>query len=256
VRPTEDTEREEDSSATEYYQMEMMRSLREVNVDYYTVGWYSSTHLGSIPDIDTLITEHFNYQSTIKKCVVVLYDPWKMSKGEFSLKALRLTDSFMELYSSEDFTQQSLARVKQSFSNVFEEIPIQIHNSHLVEAFLGSLESKGAWGDESLDFDRLDLSTNPFLEKNLEFLIEQADEFAAAEQKRLAAQWQANQRSKRGQKRKDGMEERPAAETNQLESLLLTNQIHNYCGQVNNFAAERVQLFYCRQFLLNKKPQK
>src|SRR5688572_10990223 len=82
TRSTEE-EGEEETNSTDYYQMEMMRALREVNVDYYTVGWYTSTQFGSISD--SLIMEHFNYQSTIKKCVVVLFDPLKLSKGELSL---------------------------------------------------------------------------------------------------------------------------------------------------------------------------
>ena len=43
------------------YQMEMMRCLREVNVDNNTVGWYQSTYFSSFID-DSCIETQFNYQ--------------------------------------------------------------------------------------------------------------------------------------------------------------------------------------------------
>ena len=43
------------------YQIEMMRSLREVNVDNNTVGWYQSTYFSSFID-DSCIETQFNYQ--------------------------------------------------------------------------------------------------------------------------------------------------------------------------------------------------
>ena len=54
-----------------------MRHLREVNVDNNTVGWYTSTYLSSFLS-ESLIQDQFNYQTTISKCVVVVYDPLKV----------------------------------------------------------------------------------------------------------------------------------------------------------------------------------
>ena len=54
------TERGDDDDATEY-QMEMMRCLRDVNVDNNTVGWYQSTYFSSFID-DSCIETQFNYQ--------------------------------------------------------------------------------------------------------------------------------------------------------------------------------------------------
>ena len=38
------------------YQLDMMRNLREVNVDNNTVGWYQSTYLGSYQTVDFIET--------------------------------------------------------------------------------------------------------------------------------------------------------------------------------------------------------
>ena len=51
---------DDDDSAE--YQMEMMRCLREVNVDNNTVGWYQSTYFSSFID-DSCIDTQFNYQA-------------------------------------------------------------------------------------------------------------------------------------------------------------------------------------------------
>lgn len=89
-------------SAAEY-QVQMMKNLREVNVDNNIVGWYQSTYLGSFLNESTIATQ-FNYQATLPKCVVIVYDTLKTSHGNLSLKAFRLTDAFMELYKSQTFT--------------------------------------------------------------------------------------------------------------------------------------------------------
>ena len=62
------------------YQIEMMRSLREVNVDNNTVGWYQSTYFSSFID-DSCIETQFNYQENIKNCCVIIYDPSRARAG-------------------------------------------------------------------------------------------------------------------------------------------------------------------------------
>merc|ERR1711998_378674 len=58
------------------YQYDMMRALRDVNVDNNTVGWYHSTYLGS-HITEELISTQFNYQENIPKCVCLTFDPMK-----------------------------------------------------------------------------------------------------------------------------------------------------------------------------------
>ena len=88
------------------YQLEMMKSLREVNADSNAVGWYQSCYLGSILN-ELVIEAQYNYQNTIKKSFVLTYDPLQSAtQGTLALKALRLTDGFMELYKTQSFTQK------------------------------------------------------------------------------------------------------------------------------------------------------
>lgn len=43
-------------------------------------------------------------QENIKRCVCIIYDPSKADLGVLALKALKLSDSFMELYRGGNFT--------------------------------------------------------------------------------------------------------------------------------------------------------
>jgi translation initiation factor 3 subunit H len=240
------------------YQIEMMRCLREVNVDNNTVGWYSSTYMGSFINESSIETQ-FNYQEKInKKCVMLVYDPLKTAQGILSLKAYRLTLAFMELYKSGSFTKDSISKAGVTYNDIFEEIPIKIHNSSLITAFLTELEEREQ-GKGETDFDKLDLSTNPFLERNLEFLIECLDDLGVEQNKfqyhqrsvqRQQAQqaaWLQKRRAENATRKQNGEEIlpetdpsnpifKPIQEPGRLESLLITNQISNYCKQINHFA--------------------
>ena len=57
--------------------------------------------------------------------------------------------------------------------DILEELPLEIHNSHLVTSLLHTIESPVL----SPNYDTLDLSVDPYLEKNLEYLIEGMDEW-------------------------------------------------------------------------------
>jgi len=238
------------------YQIEMMRCLREVNVDNNTVGWYSSTYMGSFINEGSIETQ-FNYQEKInKKCVMIVYDPLKTSQGILSLKAYRLTLAFIEIYKNQTFSKESLSKANVSYNDIFEEIPVRIHNSPLIKALLLELEQEG---NIESDFERLNLSMNPFMEKNLEFLIECLDDLGVEQNKfqyhqrsiqRQQAQqvaWLQKRKAENSLRKQNGDELlpetdptntifKPILEPSRLESLLITNQISNYCRQINHFA--------------------
>ena len=122
-------------------------------------------------------------------------DVARSSMGNLNLRALRLTPAFMKLYKEKKFTTEALAKAKLTFSNIFEELPITIRNTALLNALLYELESS----DETLEvsyshlntyknntpakssvltpsFDMLDLSMDPFVAKNLENLMDTIDD--------------------------------------------------------------------------------
>ncbi|KAF9971816.1 hypothetical protein BGZ73_005146 [Actinomortierella ambigua] len=255
----------------------MMRCLREVNVDDNSVGWYQSTNLGNFLN-QSLIEHQFEFQQALNKSVLIIHDVARSSMGNLNLRALRLTPSFMKLYKEKKFTSETLAQSKLSFSNIFEELPITIRNSALLNALLFELETD----DESLDatashlttynapssqqrkktlstnYDMLDLSMDPYIERNLEQVMDAIDDHTQEqgnyaywqrsverENKKKAA-YLANRKAENARRQQLGQQPLPnedvdalfkfPTEPSRLDHLLITGQIDNYCKQINAFA--------------------
>jgi translation initiation factor 3 subunit H len=256
-------EGEEDDGAN--YQLEMMRCLREINVDNNTVGWYQSTYLGSYYT-EELIETFLAYQENIKRCVCVVYDPTKSaSVGTFGLKALRLTDRFLEIHRAGEFTFDKIADKSLSWADIVCEVPIRVANSALLSAMFGELTRVQAGEEKSgmtqSDVDRLSVSSAPFLEKSLEFLSECMDDLASEQQKvahyqrflskqqAQQAQWLTKRKAENAQRRAQGLEplpeeedkenpaKKPLSEPSRLEGFLIANQVNEYCEQIQASAS-------------------
>merc|ERR1711871_1366591 len=239
------------------YQFDMMRALRDVNVDNNTVGWYHSTYLGS-HITEELISTQYNYQENIPKCVCLIFDPMKTAQGNLALKAVRLTDAFMKLYKGGDFSLDSILKAGVSADEIFEELEISVRNSNLIKAFLLQMEEPQK---RSSDVEGGTVS-NPFLEKNLECLIDSIDDLAqesarfqyhqrasgrhSAQQSAILAKRKAENETRRRQGlpplSDDDLASNPAfkplPEPSRLDSLLYSNQISNFCQQINQYCGQ------------------
>ena len=100
-------------------------------------------------------------------------DTAKTSKGFLSLKAYRLTPMTIQLYKSGDFTADNIKDLKVTHDSLFEEVPIVIKNSHLVNELLLEL-SEQIPIEAGCQF--LDLGTAGVLEEQLKYLIVSVDE--------------------------------------------------------------------------------
>eukprot|EP00592_Proboscia_alata_P010246 CAMPEP_0194352544 /NCGR_PEP_ID=MMETSP0174-20130528/978_1 /TAXON_ID=216777 /ORGANISM="Proboscia alata, Strain PI-D3" /LENGTH=346 /DNA_ID=CAMNT_0039120685 /DNA_START=163 /DNA_END=1203 /DNA_ORIENTATION=- len=239
------------------YQLEMMKMLREINVDNNCVGWYQSMYLGSY-STQSFVENQLSYQTDLSpNAVVVLYDPVQTTHGQLTLKCYRLTDECMEL-------KKSGKNLYINSKNIFQEIPVKLNNPGLIQGLLldvvdGTYNSSSpsiavktaATGssDEDLDvgvdctFDNLDLSTNPYLEKHLEFLCQWVDDLASEQHKfqyfaRNLARNEKHRKKNEGSRSEENKEEgwtSPDA-PRRMESLLIANQIRTYCEQVDKFA--------------------
>lgn len=122
------------------YQLEMMRMLREVNVDNNCVGWYQSMYLGLFNTI-SILENQYNYQTELSpNSVVLLYDPIQTtasggtttassSSSSLVLKCYRISDECIA-------QQTSNMNTYIDPKHIFEEIPITITNPGLTQAFL------------------------------------------------------------------------------------------------------------------------
>jgi len=165
------------------------------------------------------------------------------------LKCYRLTEQCIKLNDTGD----------NSFINpkdIFEEVPVQLTNPGLVQALLADIadgvhprqETESDYGlyDTKVDttFDRLDLSTNPYLEKHLEFLCGWVDDLAAEQQKfqYFTRQLARNGKGDNRRKKEEGWASSEAPR--RMESLLISNQIRSYCDQMDKFTTGGLSKLY------------
>ncbi|XP_041358977.1 eukaryotic translation initiation factor 3 subunit H-B-like [Gigantopelta aegis] len=249
------------------YQMEMMRNLRHMNIDHLHVGWYQSTYFGSFIN-RPLLDSQFNYQHSIEESVVLIYDPLKSTQGFLCLKAYRLTPEMMEFYAQGDFSPESISKNGISFEKMFDEIPVVLKNSHLVNALLCEVEEKMSSVPQ---FNFFDLATSAMLEKYLRQLMESVDDVAMDTNKYLNFQRQHYRQQQAKQqhimKRQQENQQRqargdpplPEEDLNKLfkplqppprlDALLVSGQIDNYADQISEFAAQSLGKLFIAESL-------
>jgi len=259
------------------YDYEMMKYLGEVNVDNNPVGWYHSSYLG-LHINQFLVETQFSYQSNIPNAVVIIYDPLASAHGSLSIKAFRLTDTFMELYREKNFTKEGLSEKNFSFNNIFEEFPIEITQPALHEALLNYLEPEDQTADQRYDFD---FATDDFMAKNLEVLMYCLADLQKEQQ--LHTQWQRNstrleqqqkqflekRKVENDKRKKEGNDPLPESlkelelenpqvfrkppESSRLESLLISHRISTHCQQITAFVGNSGQKLLNKSVILSKE---
>jgi len=88
------------------YQLDMLKYLRDINIDSNNVGWYLSSYNGNHIGPD-LFESQLSYQSDIKNSVVVIYDPMITEEGCLSLRAYRIKEHVMKLLKDKTFTKKN-----------------------------------------------------------------------------------------------------------------------------------------------------
>jgi translation initiation factor 3 subunit H len=86
------------------YQTEMIKFLREVNVDANNVGWYTSTSMGNFINLNTIENQFFYQKDPNEKAIALVHDVSRSSQGSLSLRAYRLSPAFVAAYKEAKFT--------------------------------------------------------------------------------------------------------------------------------------------------------
>lgn len=246
-------EEHEEVGEGESYQLEMMRCLREINADNNTVGWYQSTISGSFQVVE-IIETFVSYMESLERCVCIVYDTTAALGGALGLKAIRLSEQFVEAYREGSLTIEKIRAKGLSWRDVFVEIPVAVHNSPMAAALAAEIAPPSEV--TALDFERLNLGVAQLLEKNLEYLNDCLDD-VMVEQGKLSMYQQQQRRQLQAvaqfkvQRRQENMARRAAgeeplpedppegmfkavAEPNQLDNMLLSNQMASYCQHINS----------------------
>ncbi|RDL42264.1 Eukaryotic translation initiation factor 3 subunit H [Venustampulla echinocandica] len=265
------------SKANITYQNEMIKYLREVNVDANNVGWYTSANMGNFVNT-SLIENQFFYQKELnEKTVALVHDVSRSSQGALSLRAFRLSPTFMAAYKENKFTTENMQKTKFTYKDILVELPIIIHNSHLLTSFLHQLPA--APPTEDLEFptslsdlkrnqpaiplypnlDSLDLSVDPYLEKSCNMLLDSIETHytelnnfqyyqrqLAREQTKITA-WKTKRAAENATRVQQKLAPLPEdewervfklpTEPSRLEGMLNARQVEQYSRQVDGFTA-------------------
>ncbi|KAI5819795.1 hypothetical protein BZA77DRAFT_259069 [Pyronema omphalodes] len=257
------------SKVNAYYQQEMVRCLRDMNVDASSAGWYQSASLGNFLNA-SFIENQYHYQSQHnERTVALVHDTARSIAGALSLRAFRLTPAFMAAQKEGKFTVESLQKHNLTYKDMLVELPLTIYNSHLLTSLLHQLDSPTPAPLNALslsqpmplapNFDALDLSIDQYLEKNCDLLLESIETHysevnnqqyyqrqLAREQTKIAA-WQAKRKSENALRASAKQPLLPEdewqrlfklpQEPSRLETLLNSRQIEQYSKQIDGFTA-------------------
>ena len=141
----------------------------------------------------------------------------------------------------------SLALSEFPSSSMFVEIPITITSPAIVESFLVDW----AISDPlcTTQIDALDVENEAFLDKNVQLLISSLHDLA--EEQNKMQMFERNAGRGEGDKGKGkGKYNRNAPRPKPLDTMVLSQQIQNYCKQINNSAADA----FGKVFLISNKP--
>jgi len=217
----------------EEYQMEMMKMLREVNVDNNCVGWYKSIYVGSFCQTP-LVETQFSYQENLSdNCVVLLYDPIETGKGILNVKAYQLSEQFIASYRA-----KSNAFVPPS--SILVELPLRIRNPGLITAFLFDLNGLGLLKKQLV----LDIKGAATLERYLEHCCQWVDDLVEEQGKfqyylrnierhKDQLRWHSKRKAEGDHDDADAPTWKNTTQPPRLDSLLIANQIQQYCSQIS-----------------------
>lgn len=231
------------------------------NIDKNKCGWYQSRFSSSFNQF--LVKSQVDWQKTLPNRVVLVYDPTRATRGQLGIVAYRLTDEFMELSNTGDYSYTNFAKFGVDSSNIFEEIPIKLHNSHLVHGFLYELREQRSM---SCTTDRLSFDPFSSVKKDLTFLSQRIDEYEHEQHKFHSGLRDATRKRAELAKRRTAENEQRAADGKELlpvddlsvasasipsrqNSYLIANQISQRAQEVINTARGGFNKLYLLQGL-------
>lgn len=235
------------------FMVDMQKSLRDVNVDSNLVGWYQTTQLGQIfsnTTVDTMrsvLDAQYLYQKDMACSIFLVYDPLQAAIGKPSFKALQMTPQFLSYYAAYNdpsYTGEQMNLQEIPTNEMFLEIPVFIKSAAIVEAFL--LEWSLMDTSATSQIEALDTENQVFAERNMQLLIGALEGLAQEQQKLQMYEKMLSS----GDKGKGKGKRQQALQPKQLDTMILSRQIQDYCKQINDFCGDS----FGKLFLLSNKP--
>lgn len=94
------------AKANTVYQAEMIRMLREVNIDANNVGWYTSANMGNFVNLNVIENQFFYQKELNERAVALVHDVSRSAQGSLSLRAFRLSPKFLAAFRENKFNAE------------------------------------------------------------------------------------------------------------------------------------------------------
>ncbi|KAK0563835.1 hypothetical protein OC844_002013 [Tilletia horrida] len=244
----------------------MIRLLRDVNSDANPVGMYTSCFLGSF--LTSTVIDGLAAVSALmerdgatskQKAVLLVHDLAQSAQGNAAIKAYKFAPNFLEAHRKGRFHSQSLIDNKITFSNILVEVPVVLHNTALLNAFLATLSSVPAPPQSVVpandadylslnaaaqpaiqpSYSSLTLALGPVLSSSLEATLESVDDFIAeagnvgyqarqlARERARAEAWLARRRAENAAREAQGLEPLPGGTPEEMARMFKLGQEPN-----------------------------
>ncbi|ODQ57894.1 hypothetical protein WICANDRAFT_33790, partial [Wickerhamomyces anomalus NRRL Y-366-8] len=154
------------------YQDELVAQLKENKLAVQLMGWYQASNSGKFIN-ESVLESLASNQLKNNNSILLIHDSSKAKYGVLSLRAFRLTEQFLKVYIKNDYHLETINEAELTYDTILEEIPVKIHNNHLISLYLAGLGQDHFNKTELLSSNS---SKTSIIEQNVENLIESVDD--------------------------------------------------------------------------------
>lgn len=140
-------EEERGTKNTMQYIGEMLRLLRQVNIEISPAGLYQGCFLG--PFLNSAVVDSLNTLSIMVErenengtAVLIVLDYGQLAQGNTLARAFRLSPSFIDAYRKGKITTQNLVEHRLTINDILVELPLRVVNSSMLNALLTTLSTE------------------------------------------------------------------------------------------------------------------
>jgi translation initiation factor 3 subunit H len=234
------------------FETDIVKHMRQVNIDYLNIGYYMSAAGGNFINRNTL-ESLYGYQSFVPESVLVVYDPTKVARGHVCIKAYRITKTLLAIMreaakeeekhvksgvSLENVPEaEAFRKMRLNYTELLEEIPTVIRNSHLSNILLSDMENRLMHNsNRALNslYSGLNLSASSSMERQIKYILNGLEKLQDDLNKNFLMQRALNRGTDIS--RMDRAIQVPL----RLDSALLAAQVDYFCTEASSISEQSI----------------